>query len=249
MSGLASERLITVLTALIEEYERQPEDRRHRIPHMMSMGGDGHRWGTSVRVMPSRDELDELIDAGLVDLDLGSRGSYLVKPTREGRAAIQSLRREEARNACAEPVDLSWAAVRPLLHAVVDAWAESGGSRMGYVKWEAVVERLGRSTSDLASLRAADLLDEGGWVEVQYEGDEDHPITRPTMRGVMATRAWPGGDGEVAAERLLTALDELVERTDDEERRGLFARLRDTAMEVGTKTLAEVVSKSVGTAV
>ena len=65
----------------------------------------------------------------------------------------------------------------------------------------------------------------------------------------MATRGWPGGDSEVAAERLLTGVDELIAREPDDGKRGLLARLRDTAMEVGTKTLAEVVSKAAGTAV
>jgi hypothetical protein len=62
-------------------------------------------------------------------------------------------------------------------------------------------------------------------------------------------RGWPSEDGEVAAERLLSALDDLAQSELDATSRTWAARARDTLMEVGTKTLAEVVSKSVGTAV
>jgi hypothetical protein len=87
----------------------------------------------------------------------------------------------------------------------------------------------------------------GDWLDLDYgEGDAMH--VRPTMRGVMATRGWPGGDAEVAAERILSALDEVAERGTSAAERSWAARARDTLVEVGTKTLAEVVSKSVGTA-
>jgi hypothetical protein len=44
-------------------------------------------------------------------------------------------------------------------------------------------------------------------------------------------------------------LDELSASSNDSVTKGWAARTRETLLEVGTKTLAEVVSKSVGTAV
>lgn len=83
----------------------------------------------------------------------------------------------------------------------------------------------------------------GGWLDVDYEGDDPLPYVRPTMRGVMGTRGWPRGDDEVAAERLLSALDDFGRGSDNETQRGLAQRTRDALMEIGIKTLAEIVSK------
>lgn len=217
---------------------------------MFIRGGGGYQgfngWGEDLPSVTA-DDLDYLLDLGLIDIDYGSRGTPNVKPSLEGYEETRRIRRERKRlKQDASPVDFGWAAVRPVLHAVIDLWQENGAPD-GYLPFDAVAERLKRPADDIATVRAAELLAENDWLELAY-ADEDVPRLKPTLRGVMATRGWPGGDAEVAAERLLSALDELANSADPE-KRGWAARARDTLMEVGTKTLAEVVSKSVGTAV
>lgn len=240
-------RLTEILEAIVDDYESHPPEQRKPLLHIRSGGGfqGFNGWGADQPVV-TRDDLDYLHDGGLIDLDFGSSGSYLVKPSVEGVREVRRIRRERKRAQGSETVDLDWRAVRLLLHAVVDAWQEAGAPD-GYLPFNAVMERLGRPDDDLGSVRAVELLGSNEWLEVAY-GEEDVPMVKPTIRGVMATRGWPGGDDEVAAERLLSTLDEMAESGDSEKRRWA-ARARDTLMEVGTKTLAEVVSKSVGGAV
>jgi len=241
-------RLTTIFAAIVDDYDAQRPEHRRRLLHLQRMSGEGFNgWGDDQPAV-SRDDLDDLYDAGLIDLDFGSSGSYLVKPTREGRQGLQAMRREHALDERSEPVDLSWGAVRPVLHAAVDAWTERGAPGSGYVALRAVARLLEREPDELGLIRAVQQLGERDWLEVDYD-DDDQVSVLPTARGVAATRGWPVGDGEVAAERLLSALDELASSHEDSAARSWAARARDTLMEVGTKTLAEVVSKSVGTAV
>lgn len=245
--GMDTDRLLAILEAIVDAYESQRPEERRPLLHIVT-GGDfqGFNGWDDSQPVATRDDLEYLHRAGLIDLDFGRSGSYLAKPSVEGFAEVRRIRRERRRLENAEAVDLDWKAVRPLLHAVVDVWQENGAPD-GYLPFPPVAERLGRSADDLGTVRAAELLAANDWLEIAY-GDHDLPQLKPTIRGVMATRAWPGGDGEVAAERLLSALDDMAESADPE-KRGWAARARDTLLEVGTKTLAEVVSKSVGTAV
>jgi hypothetical protein len=247
MAHMDMARLTDILTAIVDDYESQPPERRRPLLHIRT-GGDYqgfNGWGQDLPAV-TRDDLDYLNYAGMIDVDFDNSGSYLVKPSVEGFAEVRRVRRERKRHETSGSVDLDWRAVRPVLHAVVDVW-QANGAPDGYLPFEAVAEELGRPSDDLGTVRAAEQLAANDWLEVTY-GDSDVPGLKPTIRGVMATRGWPGGDGEVAAERLLSTLDEIANST-DAEKRGWAARARDTLMEVGTKTLAEVVSKSVGTAV
>jgi hypothetical protein len=64
------------------------------------------------------ERLDELEQLGLVRIeDLGAARS--VRPTREAIDAVARYQRERERVELGEPVDISWAAVRPVLHALV----------------------------------------------------------------------------------------------------------------------------------
>jgi hypothetical protein len=247
MTAMDMERLTEILEAIVDDYESQPPERRRPLLHLRAGGGvQGFNGWNDSKPAVTRDDLDYLYDSGLIELDFGSSGSYLVKPSVEGFGEVRRIPRERKRLEGSEAIDLDWKAVRPLLHAVVDVWQENGAPD-GYLPFDAIAQRLDRPADDLGTVRAAELLAANDWLDVAY-GDDDVPRLKPTIRGVMATRGWPGGDGEVAAERLLSALDEMAQSVDPE-KRGWAARARDTLMEVGTKTLAEVVSKSVGSAV
>ena len=241
-------RLTEILEAIVDEYQSDPADRRRPLLHLRwGGGGQGFNgWGTD-KPGVTRDDLDYLSSAGLIQIDFDSSGSYHVKPSVRGLDEISRIRRERNRAERAEAVDLDWKAVRPLLHAAVDVWQEKGAPD-GFVPFSTVTERLGHPADDLGSIRAAEMLAESGWLELTY-GDEELEGVKPTIRGVVATRGWPGGDAEVAAERMLTALDNIAAESGDSEKRSWALRARDTLMEVGTKTLAEVVSKAAGGAV
>ncbi|UTI64857.1 hypothetical protein NBH00_01305 [Paraconexibacter antarcticus] len=217
-------------------------NRRRLLHHGESFHGD------TGEVAATRDDLDDLADYGLVDIDLGGSGRYLVKPTLDGARAARQLVREQRRAAHIEPVDLTWANVRPVLHAIVDAWTGAGGSTAYCVGIEAVPSRVGRPPDDLGLMRTIELPKATDWVDARYKDDTDELIAQPTIRGIRATRGWPGGDSEESAERLLSSLDEIAESSEDEAQSmgGPGAR---HAYGGRAKTLAEVVSKAIGTAV
>lgn len=250
MSALES-RLVEILEGIVDQYDAPAPDDRRRLLHTTSnIGGRIHGWSAE---LPSvqRHDLDDLQSYGLIDVDhVGSdMSNYAVRPTPQGRTAIYGARREQRREDRAQPVDLSWPTVRPVLHAVVDLWTESGASVAGFMPLSRVAERLDQEPGSLQLVRAVERLGVEDWLDVHYPDEGDEPVVRPTQRALVATRAWPGGDGEVAAERLLSILDEIAVNAPDEGKRKWAGRLRDTAMEVGTKTLAEVVSKAAGTAI
>jgi hypothetical protein len=85
-----------------------------------------------------------------------------------GFSEVRRIRRERNRLVDAEAIDLDWKAIRPLLHAVVDLWQEKGAPD-GYMTFDAVTERLGRTPDDLATIRAAELLAANDWLELAYD--------------------------------------------------------------------------------
>jgi hypothetical protein len=178
---------------------------------------------------------------GLIDLDYNGQGNYLVRPTSEGRRAYRTVQRERARAEQAQPVDVSWATMRPVLHAIVDVWAEKGASNAAFVRIGAIAERVGREPNDLGLIRAIELLAANEWVNAEYDDEGDELSAQPTMRGLMATRGWPGSDGEVAAERLLSVLDDVAAQGETEAKRNWAARLRDTASACATASIMGTV--------
>lgn len=241
------EHQLTILAVLIEHYDEPPREMRRRLVHHRTFDGEEfHSWPEDGPYV-GRDDLEELADLGLIDIEFGNGSTLAVRPTTEGRETIQLLNREKRRAESAEPVNLAWSVVRPLLHAIVETWAAEGAPTEGFVQLEAAAQHCDPRPSDLWLARVAEQLDRADWIVLTYAADQDTdlPYVRPTTRGVIAANGWPGGDGDVAAERLLAALDELAESS-DETKRTWAARARDTLMEIGTKTLAEVAAKAAG---
>lgn len=233
-------RLVEILEAIVEAYEAPPPEHRQRLMHLRAGGGQQffNGWDPE-RPAVTRDDLDELHDLGLIDLDISGKGTYRVKPSREGREGIRRLRRDRAAAERSEPVDLSWGNVRPVLHVAVDLWAEAGALRSGWVPLDRVRERIVDAEGDLSPV--AEQLAGDGWLEVSYD-DEDRLSVQPTSRAVAATRGWPAGDPEAVVERLLTALDELVESAPPEERPKAEAARR-TLGQFASSTIAELGAK------
>ena len=63
-------------------------------------------------------------------------------------------------------------------------------------------------------------------------------------------RAWPGKESDdAAAERLLSALDELVAKVPDDRERSRLAKAREVLVDVSAKTLSELAAKAAGGAI
>lgn len=244
-----SDRLVSIFEEIVATYDSQPPEHRRRLVHHRAFQHETFLEWDESKPLVTLDDLDELLAFGLIDIDFNNSGDYTVRPTSDGHRSLRTYQRELARADHERPVDLNWSAVRPVLHAVVDLWTEAGAPHGGVIKFGAIAERLERDSDDLGTMRAIEALARNDWLDAAYDDETDELGAAPTMRGLVATRGWPGGDGEVAAERLLSALDAFADAAGDDKTRGWAARARDTLMEVSTKTLAEVVSKSVGTAV
>jgi hypothetical protein len=243
-----NERLTEILVQIVDVHDAQDPDDRSRLMHLSHFGGAGFIGWPEDGPAVTRDDLDELSEEGLIDIDLGGSSftDYLVRPSAAGRRGVHRLRREQKREERAEPVDLSWLAVRPVLHAAVDVWTEAGAPTSGFLSIGQLAEDLDRKPDDLGLIRAVELLGAEDWLDVDYPDDEEDAILRPTMRAVVATKAWPGGDGEVAAERLLSALDEIAANAPDEDKRKWAQKAKDALTDFGVKAVVEVASRTAG---
>lgn len=235
-------RLTVILEGIIDVYDQQSVSQR--LLHMSTFGSSEFvsvDWGERPDV--TRDDLDDLADYDLVDIDYSGKGSPLVKPSPEGRRAVEQLRRERGLAARCEAVDLSWAAVRPALRAVVDEWERTGAAGNG-VAAEGIAAALGGPV-DLQLIRALQALEEDGFVGIEWEMGNDAPVAvRPLSNALAGARGWPGGDDGAMAERLVAALDELAKS--DDSGSGWAARARDVLSEVSSKTMAEVIYRAGG---
>ena len=189
------------------------------------------------------EELEELEELGLVRIENAGSASS-VRPTREAIASVAEYERERARVERAEQVDISWGAVRPVLHALVEVWERHGASLNASISVTAVAREMDRTADDLALIRALELLDQDGWVAADYGPSGGGPLrARPLAKALSGTRGWPGADAQAAGEWLITALEELVAQEPDEEKRTKLVRLREFAVDLGSKTLSELGGK------
>lgn len=238
-----NQRLTTIFEGIVDAYDAQSIPQR--LMHIKTLGGGGFinvNWGDRPEV--SRDDLDDFEAYGLLDVEyVGKHGNYSIKPTPEGRRAVAQLQRERDLGTRKESVDLSWAAVRPVLRAVLDEWERSGAAGSGVSAHE-IANALGRLV-DLQLIRALEALEEDGFVAVEWEMGNEAPVAvRPRSKAFAGTRGWPGGDNGAIAERLVTALDEMAQS--ESTKSGWAVRARDVFSEVSSKTLAEVIYRAGG---
>jgi hypothetical protein len=242
--------LRVVLEHIVDAYTApSARDRRHRLTHLREDGMleriDHHAWRADAPPV-SRADLNELNERGLISVEQKSRRSWLISPTLEGEAHIGDVRREQALGQHGGGIDLSWGAVRPVLHAVVDAW-ESAGVPKGGVGPEAIAEAVGKQVDEPALLRAFEVLEAGAWLTLVWPLNGRTPTAvAPLPKALAATRGWPGSEPEVTTERVLAALDELAQNDNDEGKRSAAERARDFILDLGSKTLGEVLAKHAG---
>lgn len=238
-------RLTEILEGIIQAYDAPPAEHRQRLLYL-SLEETGFLqvsqevWGERPRA--TRDDLDDLADYGFIDIDYSKKqANYLVKPSPEGRRAVEELHRERALAARSQAIDLSWAAVRPVLRAAVDEWERTGASGNG-VPAEVIATALGGDV-DLQLIRSLQQLEADEFIAAEWAAGQEAPIAvRPLSKAYVGTRGWPGGDDAATAERLVAALDDLAQS--DDERSGWAARARDVFSEVTSKTMAEVIFRA-----
>lgn len=242
-------RLEAILLAIVRAYETAHDGPRRKLTQM-NLGGmesrvEHHGWPDDAPAV-EREDLEELEELGLLRIDYGAR-AWSFAPTREAIDDVRLHERELARAARPEAVDTSWAAVRPVLHALVAIWERHGASPNAFVALAAVAKDLDRAPDELGLARAIELLEEDGWVTAEYEMGTDGPLSaRPLPKALAGVRGWPGGDDQAAGERLITALDDLVAREPDAEKRKHLGRVRDFVIDLGSKTLSELGGKLAG---
>lgn len=240
------DRLLAILAVIIEVYDAPDPEHRRPLLHLNSFSGPHFTpWAEGGPVV-TRDEIDALADEGWIDVDYTGKGQPLVRPERAGRDVLRTLRRERSLLARSERVDLSWDAVRPVLHAVVSQFEEHGASGFGYLNVAVVAETVGCDPGDYGLIRRLERLADRDWIALRYDEDDETPRVKPTQAGIEATRGWPSGDGEVMAENLLTALDEIIETSSDAEKRNWAKRTKETAMDLGQGALAELLKAGFG---
>jgi hypothetical protein len=75
-------RLTAILEAIVDDYESQPPEQRRPLLHIRGGGGtEGFNGWDDSKLVVTRDDLDYLYAGGLLELDFGSTGSYLVRPS------------------------------------------------------------------------------------------------------------------------------------------------------------------------
>jgi len=242
-------RLEAILLAIVRAYRIDFDGRREQLAHMRTGATEEtieHRGWPDDGPPVGRQELVELEELGMVSIERLAR-SWLFAPTRDAIDSVAEYERELARAERGEAVDVSWAAVRPVLHALVAVWERHGASPSASISVAAVARELERSIDDLGLVRAIELLEADGWIAADYELGTDGPLSaRPLTKALSGTRGWPGADELAAGERLITALDELAAHEPDDEKRKRLTRVRDFVIDLGSKTLSELGGKLAG---
>lgn len=239
---------IELLLALDEAYfTPAPEtDKREPIRCFQEMGGgsiDHHAIPEDFAI--DDEELRLLEGEGLIDRDPGIH-SESIRVTPEGHRMAEAMR---ALVSDPEPeegaaIRLDWAEVAlPVLEATHRAWIVRGAPSTG-VPITAVTRELNRDESDRETFRAVALLAQRGYLgtPTAISVNDAPALVTVTSLGLEVVGGWPATSAEAASAALLAALDREIEATDEPEQRGRLERLRDTAVDVGSGTLTQVLA-------
>jgi hypothetical protein len=115
----------------------------------------------------------------------------------------------------------------------------------GGVPISAMTRELKREDYDLETYRAVALLVERGYLGAPsgISFDDAPAFVTVTRMGLTSSGGWPATSAEAATAALLAVLDGEIEAADEPEQRERLARLRDTAVEVGTGPLTQVLER------
>jgi hypothetical protein len=193
-------------------------------------------------------DLDELEANQFIRLE-GTSRSGSMHPTTLGQQAVREHRQLEhiARTgsgdmaASASGSGVGWRDTLPVLEAVVELYPQAppgfGVSQMR------VNQRLGREEEDLRTSRAFEMLD-GTYIEGRMKTDQvPGPLMAiPTERALQLLAGWPG-DGVVAFERLISALESQIAAATDEVERSKLRAVLDAVRGVGEGIVAEILTR------
>jgi hypothetical protein len=242
-------RLHEILLAIVHAYRVEVRGRREPLSHVRSGAMKEevlHAGWPDDGPVVGREDLEALDELGWIRVT-ELRRSWTFAPTQQAMESVAQYERELTRSQSPVSVDMSWSSVRPVLNAVVDVWERHGASPNASVTVTGVAKELGRTEDDLFVLRAVEMLDESGWVEADYQMGTEGPLSaRPLPKALSGARGWPGGGQDAAAERLLAALEELIEREPDEVRRTKLSRVREFMIDLGANTVSEIAAKAAG---
>jgi hypothetical protein len=191
------------------------------------------------------EELVLLESQGLIDRDFGTHHDS-IRVTPSGHRIAEAMR---ALVSDSEPeqgaaIRLDWAEVAlPTLEATQRAWTARGAPAAG-MPISAVTRELNRDEGDREIHRVVALLVERGYLGAPsgISANDAPALVTVTSLGLEVVGGWPATSAEAATAALLAALDREIEATDEPGQRGRLERLRDTAVEVGTGTLTQVLA-------
>jgi hypothetical protein len=147
-------------------------------------------------------DLTELAERKLIRTYI-SDGVWEFTPTRDARLWATLYERDLPPADRNESFDLSWDAVRAVLHALVDVWERRGASSGVSIPIPiaAVAQELDQCAGDFAVVRVFELLAVDGWLEAVYTTGMARPTGfHPSTKALAATRGWPGGGPQAGAE-------------------------------------------------
>lgn len=172
----------------------------------------------------------------------GHRQGAFLQPDRCGRLRVQRAERARA-GVQGLPVSLDWTTLEPALDASITAY-EQAGAPEGGVHAATITLPDAVSRTAIAELAHAGLLIDceaesggaGGGVD-QIDGPS---FVRPSLDAHRLRRGWPRGAADAAIERLVQALLEEAERTEDPDERTRLRKTADWLGSVGTGILTGV---------
>lgn len=179
-------------------------------------------------------DIECLIDAGFLQQS-GQRSAYL---TPAGINYADALLREQV---AADPLDLSWSGVEPILNALWEAWVARGAPPTG-VPVELVAGAVGQPPQRIE--RLLDLLTEQDWTQKHSSGTigirQEGPTYAPSASAIARFAGWPS-PAEVTGQ-FLTLLDNAIAEAHDEPTRGRLRVFRESAARVGENVLAQLLT-------
>jgi hypothetical protein len=185
---------------------------------------------------PSEHDIDDLLDKGWVRLDEANYGTTRTfSLTAEGRARGQRAQRARA-GAQRVPVSMDWTLLEPALDAAIVAF-EDAGAPEGGIPASTIRLPEGVPPATLSELARTGLLIEHEASSDQVEGPG---FVSPSVEAYRLRRAWPRDAADAAIDRLVQALLQQADATDDSEEQTRIRRVAAWLGRVGTDILTGV---------
>jgi hypothetical protein len=250
--GLITEEQLELLEGLVDAYWGDGKGAKEEFVFSSTwQGGTSiHQFQVNGRESVAYGDIEELAAQGFISMthsDSASRSGTL-RPTAAGQTEVEKQRRvAEITRAdlaiSAGGPGVGWEATLPVLETVMDLYDQaSAGEDVSQMQ---VAKQLGREEGDSGVSRAFEVLERNGYVVAGGMNIDSIPgplTVAPTEKAMQLLAGWPTS-GEAAVEKLISILDERIDSTPDEEKKGKLRALRDSLIDVGEGIAAEVMVK------